>query len=66
MLDEVRVELANPAQIPQIQQLLKQHHYLGSLCPVGERLFYIALDAMGRWLAVLVFSGAAKHLKASG
>jgi len=30
---------------------------------VGERLYYIALNAARQWVAVLVFSAAAKHLK---
>ena len=63
LLDEVRVELATPIQIPSINQLLRQHHYLGSLRPVGQRLYYIARNAAGQWVAVLVFSAAAKHLK---
>jgi hypothetical protein len=63
LLDEVRVELATPAQIPQISQLLSQHHYLGSLRPVGQRLYYLARDTAGQWVAVLIFSAAAKHLK---
>ena len=63
LLDEVRVELATPAQIPQINTLLRQHHYLGSLRPVGQRLYYLARDAAGQWVAVLIFSAAAKHLK---
>src|ERR1035438_5760868 len=63
LLDEVRVELATPAQIPQISQLLSQHHYLGSLRPVGQRLYYLARNAAGQWVALLVFSAAAKHLK---
>ena len=63
ILEEVGVELATPAQIPQIHKLLNQHHYLGSLRPVGERLYYIARDAADQWVAVLVFSAAAKHLK---
>jgi Domain of unknown function (DUF4338) len=46
-----------------LQKLLKKHHYLGRLKPVGERMFYAAVDGGGRWLAVLVFSAAAKHLK---
>jgi len=62
-LDEVRVEVATPAQTPQIHKLLSQHHYLGSLRPVGERLYYIALNAAQQWVAVLVFSAAAKPLK---
>ena len=57
------MELATPEQQPQINQLLDEHHYLGSVQPVGERLFYIALDAKNNWVAVLVFSAAAKHLK---
>ena len=63
LLDEVRVELATPAQIPQISQLLSQHHYWGSLRPVGQRLYYLARDTAGQWVAVLIFSAAAKHLK---
>jgi hypothetical protein len=63
LLDEVRVELATPAQIPQINPLLRQHHYLASLRPVGRRLYYLARDAAGQWVAVLIFSAAAKHLK---
>jgi hypothetical protein len=46
-----------------LQKLLKKHHYLGSLKPVGQRMFYAAVDDRGHWLAVLVFSAAAKHLK---
>jgi len=63
LLAEVRVELATPAQIPQINKLLRQHHYLGSLRPVGQRLYYLARDTAGQWVAVLIFSAAAKHLK---
>lgn len=63
LLNEVRVELATPAQIPQINQLLDQHHYLGSVRPVGERLYYLARDAAQNWVAVLLFSAPAKHLK---
>ncbi len=63
LLAEVRVELATPAQIPQINKLLRQHHYLGSLRPVGQRLYYLARDTVGQWVAVLIFSAAAKHLK---
>ncbi len=63
LLDEVCVEIATPTQMPRIDKLLDQHHYLGSHRPVGERLYYIALDAAHRWVAVLVFSAPAKHLK---
>jgi hypothetical protein len=63
LLNEVRVELATSTQIPRINKLLNQHHYLGSLRPVGERLHYIGRDAANHWVAVLVFSAPAKHLK---
>jgi hypothetical protein len=63
-LDEVRVVLVTePDQQRRVQSRLKKHHYLGSLKPVGERMYYAAVDAQGRWLAVLIFSAAAKHLK---
>jgi Domain of unknown function (DUF4338)/DDE_Tnp_1-associated len=63
LLTEVRVELATSAEIPRLRRLLNQHHYLGSLRPVGERLHYVARDAAGQWVAVLIFSAPAKHLK---
>ena len=64
-LDEVRISpLTESTDQRQLQSLLQKHHYLGKIKPVGERLFYAAVDRSGRWLAVLVFSAAAKHLKA--
>jgi len=63
LLNQVQVALAAPAEIPRIQSLLKQHHYLGGIRPVGQRLYYLARDASGRWLAILLFSAPAKHLK---
>lgn len=63
LLNQVQVALAAPAEIPRIQNLLKQHHYLGGIRPVGERLYYIARDTSERWLAILLFSAPAKHLK---
>ena len=63
LLNEVRVQLAPHDALPQIGKLLDQHHYLGDLKPVGERLYYLACDAPGRWLAILIFSAAAHHLK---
>ena len=44
-------------------QLLDQRHYLKRLKPVGERLHYVARDAQGAWLALLVLTAPAKHLK---
>jgi hypothetical protein len=63
-LDEVEVVVVPDLDEQRhLQKLLKKHHYLGSLKPVGERMFYAAVDGRGHWLAVLVFSAAAKHLK---
>jgi hypothetical protein len=45
------------------QKLLRKHHYLGGLRAVGEQMYYAAVDARGHWLALLLFSAAAKHLK---
>ena len=64
LLHEVRLHLAERAQLPRLHKLLNQHHYLGSLKPVGERLYYVATEAAGHWVAILVFSAAAKHLRA--
>jgi hypothetical protein len=63
LLKEVQVKLAPRQSLTKINRLLDEHHYLGSLKPVGERLYYVATDARGRWLGILVFSAAAKHLK---
>ena len=63
LLDEVHVDLATTEEIPRINHVLKEHHYLGSIRPVGERLHYIARNEAGNWVAVLVFSAPAKHLK---
>ena len=63
VLDEVQVVLADPKELPRIGELLQAHHYLGDLKPVGERLYYLAVDVQGHWLAILVFSAAAKHLR---
>src|ERR1700747_738556 len=63
LLNGVRVNLATPAQRARLNRLLDKHHYLGSVRPVGERLYYLARDANQQWGAVLVFSAPAKHLK---
>ena len=31
--------------LPRFQSLLRRHHYLGGLKPVGERLYYVAIGA---------------------
>ena len=63
LLDELRVRLVEPAELPRFQRLLHRLHYLKSLKPVGERLSYVATHARGEWLGLLIFNAAAKHLK---
>jgi hypothetical protein len=49
-------------QTPQrrrVTQLLRQHHYQGYSGAVGENVQYLARDAHGRELAVMVFAAAA-------
>jgi len=63
LLDQLQVRLVEPSELPRFHRLLHRLHYLKSLKPVGERLYYVATDARGEWLALLVFNGGAKHLK---
>ncbi len=64
LLSEVRVILVKQrTERRRFQRLLNKHHYLGGLQAVGEQLYYAAVDTHGRWLALLLFSAAAKHLK---
>jgi hypothetical protein len=63
LLDQVQVRLVERTEMERFKQLLDDHHYLGRLKAVGQRLHYVATDAQGQWLALLVFSAAAKHLK---
>ena len=63
LLDELRVRLVEPAERPRFQRLLHRLHDLKSLKPVGERLYYVATNARGEWLGLLIFNAAAKHLK---
>lgn len=64
ILDQIQVQLVPPGQDRRrFRRLLAQHHYLGSLKAVGEQLYYVAVDAQGRWRALLLFNAAAKHLK---
>lgn len=63
-LKQVRVVLlTDPEERRRCQRLLRKHHYLGGLKAVGEQMWYAAVDVEGKWLAVLLFSAAAKHLK---
>jgi hypothetical protein len=50
-------------ELKRFHQLLDEQHYLGAPKPVGERLYYVVTDAQGQWLALLLFTAAARHLK---
>jgi hypothetical protein len=63
LLDQLQARLVEPAELLRFHSLLRRHHYLGSLKPVGERLYYTVTDAQDEWVGLLVFNGAAKHLK---
>jgi len=62
VLDELEVRVAGPEDHPRLQSLLRRHHYLQGIKPVGERLYYVAVWR-GQWLALLVFCAAARHLR---
>jgi hypothetical protein len=63
VLESLQVRLLEAHEVKRCNKLLDEHHYLGSVRPVGERLYYVVTDAPGQWLALLVFAAAAKHLK---
>ena len=57
-LREVVVWPVRPSEERRYQELMRKHHYLGSLPKIGETLWYVAVwrDA---WVALLSFSAAA-------
>jgi hypothetical protein len=64
LLEQVHIVLVTGTEERRrFQKLLRKHHYLGGLKAVGEQMYYAAVDAQGNWLALLLFSAAAKHLK---
>ena len=64
LLDQVRIVLVTARHDRRrCQRPLRKQHRLGALKPVGEQLFYAAVDAKGRWVAIQIFSAAARHLK---
>src|ERR1041384_8646914 len=63
VLDRLQVHLLAAEDLARCNQLLDEHHYLGSPKPVGQRLYYVVTNPQGQWLALLVFAAAAKHLK---
>ena len=60
LLQPVSLELAHTPQLRrQLRQMLAQYHYRGFNGAVGENVQYLARDAQGRELAVMVFGAAA-------
>lgn len=51
--------VAEASQRRRVTQLLRQYHYQGFSGAVGENVQYLARDAQGRELAVMVFGAAA-------
>jgi hypothetical protein len=63
IVDSVQVRPIRSAERARCMRLLKRHHYLGPIQPVGEQMLYVAVGPNGGWRAVLVFCAAAKHLR---
>ena len=63
IVDTVSVRPIRAQERARCMRLLKRHHYLGELKPVGEQILYVAVGPNGGWRAVLVFCAAAKHLR---
>jgi len=63
LLDGIQVRRLDADDLPRCDELLRQHHYLGTLKPVGERLHYAVCGGHGDWLGVLVFCAAARRLR---
>jgi len=57
-LKEILVRPVRPSETQRYQDLMQEHHYLGSLPKIGETLWYVALWRE-QWLALLSFSACA-------
>ena len=55
---EILVRPIRPFEEQRYQQLMQEHHYLGSLPKIGETLWYVALWR-DQWVALLSFSASA-------
>ncbi len=62
LLKAVSVRLLQASERTRFDQLLEAEHYLHNACAVGAVLRYVA-EYRGQWLALLVFSSPALHLK---
>jgi len=62
LLREVSLRLIEPSEQARFDELLAREHYLKNATVVGQVLRYVA-EYKGQWLALLVFSSAAFHIK---
>ena len=62
LLKEVTVRLIEESERTAFDELLVREHYLKNATAVGQVLRYVA-EYQGRWVALLVFSSAAFHIK---
>jgi hypothetical protein len=62
LLDQLTIRLASEVDLPRFNQLLAKEHYLQNPTAVGRVLRYIA-EYQGQWVALIVFSSPAYHLK---
>lgn len=58
-LRHIHVDVVASGESTVWDQLMCEHHYLGSPGLVGERIRQVAVDAAGRWLALIGWSSAA-------
>jgi hypothetical protein len=63
LVDSVSVRPIRPEERERFMRVLKRHHYLGDIQPVGEQILYVAVSRNGGWRALLVFCAAANHLR---
>ncbi len=63
LVDTIQVRPILAEERHRCMRLLKRHHYLGELQPVGEQMIYVAVGPNGGWRGLLVFCSAAKHLR---
>ena len=57
-LKEILVRPIRPSEEQHYQELMQEHHYLGSLPKISETLWYVALWG-DQWVALLSFSASA-------
>lgn len=63
LVDHIQVRPIRASERVRFMRLLRKHHYLGDLQPVGEQVLYVAVSPNGGWRGLMVFCAAAKHLR---